>query len=166
MSKKIFLIISMFLIILITGCSNKKEEGFSLEEGDIVVTCKSNNLGDAVIKMYSTVTSNFNKKKEIINYKVETREEYTDKKIFKERKKMYDETYKDQNNTEDSIVKYEVDEKNKKIIITSIIKNIDLDSYGEEEKKQYEISTYIKNYEKGAYKCQIKGISRKKLGLK
>ena len=163
---KKYLLLILCLVILITGCSNKKDNSISLKKGDIVVTCKSDNLGDSVIKMYSTVTSNFDKKKNIMNYKVETKEIHTNKKTFNDKKKLYDETYKDQKQSENSRIEYKVDVKNKTFTIISVINNINIDSYGEEEKKNYELSTYIKNYESGPYKCKVDGISRKKLGLK
>lgn len=165
----LIIIVIICCIISLTGCKTKKKESskdLSLEKGKITVVCKSGNLGDAVIKMKSTVTSNFDKNKNIMNYKVETIEENKDKKSYESRKKMYEDSYKQLKNTKDNVYDMIVDDSKKKITLITVIKNIDINTYGEEERKTYEIATYIKNYESGAYKCSITGITRKELGLK
>lgn len=161
----ILLILSLFLFV---GCGTKekKKDSSKVESGAITVTCKSGNLGDAVIQMKSTVISNFDKNQVIMNYRVETVEEHTNKKTFQERKKIYDETYKDMKDSDDYTYSYEVDEKKKTFTMISVVKNIDISKYGEEEKKTYELKNYIENYEEGAYKCSLKGITRRELGLK
>ncbi|MBR2827804.1 MAG: hypothetical protein IKE70_01050 [Bacilli bacterium] len=163
-----FVILLIFSMIFFTGCDSKKEkkESISLEKGAITVTCRSNNLGDSVIKMKSTVISNFDKNQVIMNYSVETVEEHEDTKSFQERKKIYDETYKEMKDTEEYSYIYKVDEEKRIFTMISLVKNIDISEYGEEERKTYELKNYIKNYEDGAYHCSLDGITRKELGLK
>lgn len=168
--KKIACFSTLFVLslFLFAGCGSKEKEKDSskVEKGAIIVTCKSGNLGDDVIKMKSTVISNFDKNQVIMNYRVETIEEHSDKKTFQERKKIYDETYKDMKDSDDYSYSYEVDEKKKTFTMISVVKNMNISEYGEEERKTYELKNYIENYEEGAYKCSLKGITRGELGLK
>ncbi len=167
--KKKYLIILIGLIF-ITGCNKKtsepKKPDLDLKKGKITVVCTSNSLGDKYAKLYLTHTMNFDKNKIIMNNKVEIKEVIKDSKVYKERKKKYQEIEKQIQNDQSIISQYTYDDKNKTIQRIEVIKEIDWGTLSEEQKENYNIKASIKELEKEGSTCKIEGATRKELGLK
>ena len=82
-----------------------------------------------------------------------------DKQTYNEKKKSYDEMYKE---PEYKNVIYKKDDK-KRTFSTETSAEY---SFSDADKGEYEAGKYIKSYEDMNYKCSIYGSSRKALGLK
>ena len=146
MKKYIFIFIC--LILLITGCSNK----------EIEVTCTKINEYEKQ-KVENKIIMKFNDKQilnKLTNIILETD---MDKETYDIKKEEYSKENRDPEYENSKITFYD---KERKVTTETIEKY----NPKESEKKKYKASVYIKKYEEMAYKCKIKGSTRKELGLK
>ncbi len=134
----------LIMLLLLVGCNEPKLDEDGLEISDIKITCYADNLGDADVKIDSTVIGYFDDNQQLIGYKIVKTEKIKDRKNYEFRKANY-EANKDENQ------KLTFDDK--KHFIKQVIVN---------QNDNQSAKSFFEEYEK-SYKCQIDGIKKSEL---
>ena len=165
MKKVIISLVSIsILTVLLTGCSNKKEEvniDINLKSGTITTEC-TNTIKKDNYTLTEVITANYDENQKIINKKIKSVYEFTDKK-------EYDKFIKDTDNGK-TLVNYNMDiihkfmtNKNTKTI-TNLVGYPVLE-ISESSEIPSTVKTNIESLESVGYKCDITGITREEIGI-
>lgn len=158
MKRKIFYaFIALTLVIGLTGCGKEKKES-----SNIAIICTSEKDNSTGIEIQNESTYNFDENQNVTSYSVVTTQKFDDESLYKEYKTAQEETVKD--SSDDVVYDLKSDDKEKTLVFTMTINNINVDdAETTEEKENLKASSILESVEESGYTCKVEGIDRSKL---
>ena len=154
MKKKLLLVLA--LLILLTGCKAKrnrvKDLTIELDKGEYTSVCTKTEEYDG-LTLVTTTTTNYDKDKNAINYKILANYAFDDEEQFKYYSDQEYSTY----DTRDTYVDYSIDENKMLYDTVTAYKSLNLE---EDEKSDLTLSSVVKTAESNGEKCELIGIKR------
>ena len=159
--KLIYGITALMFAICLTGCGKTEEkEEVSNIDAAFLIKCEAAKENMNGMETQNTTTYYFNDEQYIIAYSIATTQKFEDKSVYEEYKKAQEESAKD-TSIEDVTYSLKTDDKNKTLVFTMTIKNMDVsNAESEEEKETYKASNMLKTNEDAGSTCTVNGISK------
>ena len=166
--KKILLLI--IILLFITGCTTTdnntnpdtpEQLDIIVPEGTITFNCKKVTQDDDNVKKTVIDTSHFDKKKQLINRKIKTIEEYKNKEEFKKAISIYSQVEHEDTNK----IKYKYKIYEEEMIFAWVRAEIGNINNNKGKIINQDARTYLLDVEGKGYDCDITGTTKKELGL-